>query len=176
MKTKLAHLLALAAIVALMALAGCGGGDGGGHYGNGGSTGSEETAAATAAPNPEEGATFVSVAAVPGLGRVIVDSKGLTLYSFAADGDGASTCYGRCATTWPPLLSAGEPFASNGAQPALVGTAKRKDGATQVTYAGRPLYTYAADQAPGDASGDGLHSFGDAWRAMTPSGTAPGGS
>ncbi len=162
----------LLALAAALALAGCGGdgGEAGGGYGS-----QRDGAAETAvAPNPEEGATFVSVAAVPELGRVLVDSRGLTLYSFERDQGAEPSCYGECAAAWPPLLSDGDPHASNGAIPAKVGSTERRDGSVQVTYAGRPLYTYAQDQAPGDAGGEGVVSFGGEWLALTPSGAAAG--
>ncbi len=166
----------LLALVAALAIAGCGGGDdgtGGGAYGNKSGQPDETT---EAAPNPEEGATFVSVAAVPGLGRVLVDSRGLTLYDFHKDQGTESSCYGGCAKVWPPLLTEGEPHASNGAIPSKLGTTERSDGTVQVTYAGHPLYTYAEDQQPGDANGNDIDSFGAEWYALTPSGAEPGAS
>ncbi len=163
----------LLALIAALLIAGCGddGGAGGGYGGKGGDT----TAAVdtTAAPNPEEGATFVSVAAVPSLGRVLVDSSGLTLYDFHKDQGTTSSCYDECAGIWPPLLTDGAPHASNGAQAGLLGTTQRKDGTTQVTYAGHPLYTYVEDKGPGDAKGNDIDSFGGEWYALTPSGAEP---
>lgn len=165
----------LLALIAALAIAGCGGGDGtGGAYGNKGGTSTATTA--EAAPNPEEGATFVSVAAVPSLGRVLVDSSGLTLYDFHKDQGTESACYGECAKVWPPLLTDGEPHASNGAIPGKLGTTERSDGTVQVTYAGHPLYTYAEDRKPGDANGNDIDSFGGQWYALTPSGAEPGGA
>ena len=143
----------LLALVAALVIAGCGGGDGARRRPVKKSAATTETV--EAAPNPEEGATFVSVAAVPGLGRVLVDSRGLTLYDFHGHKGTESSCYGGCAKVWPPLLSEGEPHASNGAIPGKLGTTERKDGTTQVTYAGHPLYTYAEDKGPGDANGNG---------------------
>jgi predicted lipoprotein with Yx(FWY)xxD motif len=165
----------LLALAAALLIAGCGGGDGsGGAYGGKGNAATGATTDTTAAaPNPEEGATFVSVAAVPKLGRVIVDSNGLTLYDFHKDKGTTSSCYGECAGVWPPLLTDGQPHASNGAQAGLLGMTKRKDGTTQVTYAGHPLYTYVEDKGPGDATGNDFTSFGAQWYALTPSGAEP---
>lgn len=164
----------LLTLVAALVIAGCGGGDGtgssGGAYGGKGGQVGDTT---ESAPNPEEGAIFVSVAAVPELGRVLVDSNGLTLYDFHKDQGTTSSCYDECAAVWPPLLSDGEPHASNGAQAGLLGTTKRKDGTTQVTYAGHPLYTYVEDKSPGDANGNDIDSFGAEWYALTPSGAEP---
>jgi predicted lipoprotein with Yx(FWY)xxD motif len=180
MRTKrtITLLLALGAVAAL-AIAGCGGGgdssgtdSGGGAYGG---KGSAYAAPVETAPNPEEGATFVSVAAAPQLGQILVDSKGLTLYDFAKDKGTESACYGECAEVWPPLLSEGEPHASNGAAPSKLGTTRRKDGTEQVTYAGHPLYTYVTDKKPGEANGNDISSFGAEWYALEPSGAEAGG-
>lgn len=164
--------------VALLALFGalvpvaCGGGSGGGYGDRAG--GGVETTTPTAAPNPEEGATFVSLASVPGLGLVLVDSSGRTLYAFSADGGGESSCYGGCAETWPPLLTEGEPFASNGAAPGRLGTGERRDGGDQVTYAGHRLYTYTGDKGPGEANGNGLTAAGGTWTALKSNGEPAG--
>lgn len=165
------HALALLALLAALAIAGCGGdgnGSGGAYGGKGSATGGGDTGAQapTAAPNPEEGATFVSLGNVPELGLVLVDSKGYTLYDFHKDKGTTSSCYGACAKIWPPLLTEGKPHPSNGAQESLLGTSKRRDGTTQVTYAGHPLYTYAADRKPGEANGNDFSSFGAEWYAL----------
>lgn len=162
--------LALLALSATLLAAGCGG-DGGG-YGN--RDGAGTAAAPTAAPNPEEGATFVSLASVPGLGLILVDSAGRTLYGFDADRDGEPSCYGECAATWPPLVTVGEPYPGNGAAAARLGTAERRDGAVQVTYAGHPLYAYSRDEGPGEATGDGASSFGGTWFALRSNGEPAG--
>jgi len=183
--TRKTHAFALLALAAALAIAGCGGGDGtsagGGYgYGNGGKGGSAgggtESAGAyapTSAPNPEEGATFVSLGNVPDLGLVLVDSKGYTLYDFHKDKGSESSCYGGCARIWPPLLTEGEPHPSNGAQGSLLGTTERKDGTTQVTYNGWPLYTYAADKKPGEANGNDFSAFGAQWYALMGNGEEP---
>jgi len=166
----------LLVLLASLAIAGCGSGDGsGGGYGNKGGTGAGTDAAETTevAPNPEEGATFVSVASVSDLGQVLVDSAGHTLYDFHKDKGTTSSCYGGCEAAWPPLLTEGEPHASNGAQEGLLGTSKRRDGSEQVTYAGHPLYTYGGDKGPGEANGNDIDSFGAEWYALTPSGAEP---
>ena len=165
---RIAALLAAVALVAALALAGCGGEDAPESRGYGG--GDSTAGDITAAPNPEEGAIFVSVASVDGLGQVLVDSAGHTLYDFRGDGGATSSCYGACAEAWPPLLTTGEPHPSNGADGTLLGVSKRKDGSEQVTYAGHPLYTYTGDKGPGEANGNGVEAFGAAWFALTPSG------
>jgi predicted lipoprotein with Yx(FWY)xxD motif len=160
------------ALIALLAVAGCGSGDdspGSGGYGSGG--GSTTTATAASSESTSGGtAAIVSVTTVPALGKVIVDSKGFTLYDFHKDEGGKSACYGACAKVWPPLTSEGKPQAGEGAVASKLGTTKRKDGTLQVTYAGWPLYTYAADKKPGDANGNDIDSFGAEWYALLPSG------
>jgi predicted lipoprotein with Yx(FWY)xxD motif len=148
--------------------AGCGGG-------SGSSTTASTEATKTAAtppvakppPNAEEGTVFVSLGSAPGLGEVLVDSEGHTLYAFSGE-----DCEGACAKAWPPLVDeTGEPQPSNGTAAARLGTVERPDGSTQVTYAGHPLYTFGGDQQPGEANGAGQSAFGGTWTALKGSGT-----
>jgi predicted lipoprotein with Yx(FWY)xxD motif len=106
---------------------------------------------------------------------VIVDSRGHTLYVFRGDRGAESSCYGECAAVWPALSTKGPPQAGNGADAAKLGTGERRDGSTQVTYAGQPLYTYAEDKRPGEAEGNGIESFGAEWYALEPNGAEPEG-
>ena len=126
-------------------------------------------------PNAEEGTVFVSLGSAAGLGQVLVDSEGHTLYAFSGDGEGTPTCEGACAKAWPPLLvEQGEPEPSNGAGASRLGTVKRADGTRQVTYAGHPLYSFSGDKSPGQANGNGSTAFGGTWTALKGSG-APAG-
>jgi predicted lipoprotein with Yx(FWY)xxD motif len=104
------------------------------------------------------------------LGRILVDGKGRTLYLFEKDKNRRSACYGACATYWPPLLTHGKPVARAGVKKSLLGTTRRSNGSTQVTYAGHPLYRFALDRKPGDTSGQGLQEFGGGWDAVSPAG------
>lgn len=104
------------------------------------------------------------------IGKVVANSKGITLYMFRKDSKTASGCNGACATTWPPLVTSGKPTAGAGLKASLIGTIKRKDGKLQVTYKGHPLYTYVADKAPGQTKGEGSKLFGAGWYALTPTG------
>ncbi|OLB91877.1 MAG: hypothetical protein AUI15_22215 [Actinobacteria bacterium 13_2_20CM_2_66_6] len=104
------------------------------------------------------------------LGQILVDGNGRTLYLFEADTSSASTCYGSCATYWPPLLTGGPPQAGAGAKTSLLGTTKRNDGTTEVTYAGHPLYYVVTDHNPGDATGQRVNNFGAAWDVVGPDG------
>lgn len=103
------------------------------------------------------------------LGTVLVDSQGYVLYWFANDTASASNCSGSCATYWPPVI--GTPTLASGVTlSGHLGTVKRANGQLQATYDGHPLYTYAADKSPGQASGNDLNASGGLWWAMTPSG------
>jgi predicted lipoprotein with Yx(FWY)xxD motif len=104
------------------------------------------------------------------LGRIVVDSKGRTLYLFEKDKNRRSACNGQCATYWPPLLSRGKPLAGPGIKRSLLGTTRRKNGTEQVTYAGHPLYRYVGDSSPGQTTGEGSQGFGAAWDVVSPAG------
>jgi predicted lipoprotein with Yx(FWY)xxD motif len=164
--------IAVLALVSLLALAGCGGSDSssnsGGVYGGGGG----ETAEATKPASSESGGSgaVVTASTAGDLGKVIVDSKGMTLYDFHKDKGDKSACYGACAKGWPPLLSEGKPQAGEGAMASKLGTVERNDGTTQVTYAGHPLYTFVEDKKPGEANGNDVDAFGAEWYALQPSG------
>jgi predicted lipoprotein with Yx(FWY)xxD motif len=104
------------------------------------------------------------------LGRIVVDSRGRTLYLFEKDKGRRSTCYGACAAYWPPVLAHGKPKAGSGLKQSLVGTTRRRNGTVQVTYAGHPLYRYAGDTRPGQTTGAGLQDFGGGWDPLSPAG------
>jgi len=87
------------------------------------------------------------------VGAVLVDARGHSLYLRTIDGSRKSTCYGSCAAAWPPFVTSGTPRAGSGVKQALLGTAKRKDGTLQVTYAGHPLYFFGQDTKAGQISG-----------------------
>jgi predicted lipoprotein with Yx(FWY)xxD motif len=110
------------------------------------------------------------------LGRIVVDGQSHTLYLFAKDKNGKSACSGACAQNWPPLLTKGTPKAGTGAKASLLGTTKRADGTTQVTYNKHPLYTFIADQGKrGSTKGERLDAFGGRWYVVTAKGTAKTG-
>jgi predicted lipoprotein with Yx(FWY)xxD motif len=153
-----AALLSLAA-VALIA-AGCGG--------------SSNSMSSPSTSSSQEGrASTVSAGETPELGAVLVDSEGLTVYAFGKDQGMTSSCYGACAEAWPPVTTKGTPTSGEGAMSSQLGTTKRKDGTTQVTYAGHPLYTFVEDRSPGEANGNGVTAFGAEWTALDEGGSAP---
>jgi predicted lipoprotein with Yx(FWY)xxD motif len=90
------------------------------------------------------------------LGKFLADADGRSLYIFTKDTKDTSNCYGKCETAWPPLLQSGKPTVGDGVDATLLGTTQRKDGSMQVTFAGMPLYYYAADQKAGDVTGQGV--------------------
>jgi predicted lipoprotein with Yx(FWY)xxD motif len=172
------------AVAAALAAAGCGGSSGSSEssvYGAGEGTGSTRAASGESGAgryggesSSASGSGAVSVASVGDLGKVLVDTEGLTLYYFEKDKGGNSACYGACASAWPPLTTNGKPQAMSGAASSKLGTTKRRDGTTQVTYAGWPLYTYTADSKPGEDNGTDVDSFGGAWYPLHPNGEKAG--
>jgi predicted lipoprotein with Yx(FWY)xxD motif len=108
---------------------------------------------------------------VRGLGDIVTDGRGFTLYIYRADHQGPSVCTGVCAAQWPPLVlpsGARRPVAGPGVNPALLGTARRADGVLQVTYNRWPLYLWHLDFAPGQATGQ-AEDMG-AWYTLSVSG------
>ena len=90
-------------------------------------------------------------------GGMLVNSAGMTLYTFDKDtaGSGKSSCNGPCATLWPPAIADADAKAAG--ELTLV---TRDDGAKQWAYKGKPLYLYATDKKAGDMTGD---NFKDVW-------------
>jgi predicted lipoprotein with Yx(FWY)xxD motif len=154
------HLGAAGALVVVLAIAGCGGGS------------SSKQSAKTTSTKPaaaKRAAATVSLRSTK-LGPILVDAQGRTLYLFEADKTTKSTCDGACASAWPPLTVTGMPTAGTGIKASLLGTSKRGDGTTEVTYAGHPLYGYAGDTAAGDTTGQGLDQFGAEWYVLSAAG------
>jgi predicted lipoprotein with Yx(FWY)xxD motif len=112
---------------------------------------------APAAPGAGAGLRTVTIAGT----AVLANARGFTLYSFAPDTPTTSRCYGSCAAYWPPAT--GTATASPGL-PGRISTITRTDGTRQLTYNGHPLYTYIADTAPGQASGNNINLNGGLWR------------
>jgi predicted lipoprotein with Yx(FWY)xxD motif len=108
--------------------------------------------------------------ATTSLGRILVDSRGHTLYLFGKDKNGKSACSGACATAWPPLIATAKPRAGAGAEASRLGTTRRADGRLQVTYNHHPVYTFVKDTKKGQTNGEGLNAFGGTWDALSPAG------
>ncbi len=95
---------------------------------------------------------------VTGLGTILVDGSGHTLYAYMPDRRGPSKCTGRCASEWPPLLlprGSRRPVGGRGVRSSLLGTTRRRNGRLQVTYDRWPLYLYERDASPGEITGQG---------------------
>jgi predicted lipoprotein with Yx(FWY)xxD motif len=115
-------------------------------------------------------AAVVAVSSSSELGEFLVDAEGRTLYVFLNDSSGTSVCSGDCETNWPPAtLGEGQSPAGSGVS-AELGTIERDDGTLQLTLDGWPLYRYAADTAPGDATGEGV---GGVWFVARADGSVP---
>jgi predicted lipoprotein with Yx(FWY)xxD motif len=160
--TKRLYGLALAALFALGLLAGCGSSN---------DTSSDSSAAAsttkTAAsdPVPASGPATINTAQFE-IGTVLVNREGKTLYLFEKDTSAESTCSDACAESWPPVTTDGTPLHGDGVIVSMLGMSKRSDGTTQVTYGGRPLYSYSGDSSPGDTRGQEADAFGGEWYAV----------
>lgn len=112
---------------------------------------------------------------IAGLGTVVVDGQGITVYTYATDRRGGpSRCYGISAVQWPTLVlptGVDRSMAGPGVSSALIGAVPRTDGTTQVTYDGWPLYLWPPDRAPGQATGQALTNAGGLWYVLRPNGT-----
>jgi predicted lipoprotein with Yx(FWY)xxD motif len=129
-------------------------------------------ASASAAPQHETSAAAVKTAKVKGLGVILVNAKGRTLYTFAKDQRRHVTCTGKCAKYWPPLKAkgAGKPTAAGAAKSKLLGADMSPAGGEVVTYNKWPLYTYLGDGGAGQANGQDVNLNGGKWYVITPSG------
>jgi predicted lipoprotein with Yx(FWY)xxD motif len=168
LRRPLVALVALATVGVLAA--GCGssssgsGGSGGGLYGG------------SSAPTTAPSAVATVSAASTSLGTILVDGSGRTLYLFEKDQSDQSACAGACAAAWPVDQSSGTPKAGNGVKASMLGTIKRGDNTTQVTYNQHPLYYYQGDSGAGQQNGQGLEAFGAKWFVVNPAGGAVTGA
>ncbi len=106
-----------------------------------------------------------------GLGTVLVDAHGRTLYELSVDTPGRIACAGTCAAIWPPYtVPAGTKPMSGGGVAATLTTVRRPDGTMQVEADGHPLYDYSRDTGAGQTSGEGVQDTGGTWYALTEGG------
>jgi predicted lipoprotein with Yx(FWY)xxD motif len=111
------------------------------------------------------GKTVAGEATAPSLHKtVLTNTKGLTLYTLVGETHGKFICTGSCLKAWPPLLVAAGTTPKG---PVKLGTIKRPEGKTQVTFKGMPVYTFSGDSKKGEANGEGLKDVG-VWHAVTP--------
>jgi predicted lipoprotein with Yx(FWY)xxD motif len=108
----------------------------------------------------------VATTANTALGEILVDGKGMTLYMFTKDTQGASVCKGACETNWP-IFYAGNLQVSGNLKAADFTTITRDDGTKQTAYRGMPLYYWVKDLKPGDTTGQGV---GSVWYVLNSGG------
>jgi predicted lipoprotein with Yx(FWY)xxD motif len=120
--------------------------------------------------SPAPAGTGVKTAASD-FGVILFDSTGQAIYLFDKEKSATSACYGACAEAWPPVLTKGPPKALGGVKQSLLGTTKRTDGTTQVTYGGHPLYFYA-HEAKNEVKCHNVEGFGGLWLVVTTDGRA----
>jgi predicted lipoprotein with Yx(FWY)xxD motif len=124
----------------------------------GSSNNSSTTNASTGSATPaSSGGATVSTMSVGSIGNALVDSNGAVLYTNNKDTGSKVACTGSCAGIWVPLAapSSGQPTSGDASVQAKLGVVKTPDGASQVTYEGKPLYTFVQD-SPGQATGNGV--------------------
>jgi predicted lipoprotein with Yx(FWY)xxD motif len=160
-------LLATGGLAAILALAGCGGG-----YA---SPPAHSTTTGNSSGSGSSTATKFSTANVSGVGNVVVDGKGRTVYILTSAGKKNVPCTDAsgCTGVWPDLpLPNGTSAATagSGVDASLLGTMKLSDGETYPTYNGYLMYEYTGDMAGGEANGQGLKSYGGTWYVLDPSG------
>jgi predicted lipoprotein with Yx(FWY)xxD motif len=127
------------------------------------------TAAPAAMAGPRTSSATVTIH-TSSYGRILFDGRGFALYTFSHDSRGRSSCSGACAKAWPPYLVKHAPSAGPGLNGSLLGSVRRADGTTQVTYAGRPLYYYVGDRKAGQILCQGVSQFGGRWLVVRANG------
>jgi predicted lipoprotein with Yx(FWY)xxD motif len=150
---KMPTLVALTA-TALLTLSACGNGS-----------------SSSTAQQPAGGGTAAHALSVAetSLGKVLVDGRGMTLYTLSADGRDRSTCSTQCLQFWPAVAPA-----KGSRLTVTTGKTETPDGTAIATVAGHPVYSFSQDQQPGDVNGEGVEEFGGVWHAVSPSGQPVG--
>jgi predicted lipoprotein with Yx(FWY)xxD motif len=162
--------LFIPALAASLALVACGSSS----NDSGSSSQAGSTPAGASSSSSGESAAVVKSASNATLGTtVLVDAQGMTLYHLSGEQNGKLICTSSaCVGVWHPVsVASGTPSGSVGS----LGTVKRPDGTVQVTYKGMPLYTFASDQKPGEANGQGIKDVGT-WSAVTVSANSSSGA
>jgi predicted lipoprotein with Yx(FWY)xxD motif len=137
-----------------------------------GSSDDGSTSDVAAPPAATSTAPGVLAVANSGLGQVLVDTAGKTVYLFASDSAGTSSCSGPCLVAWPAVPAPANLPTSLPGVTGKIGTMARPDGTSQLTVNGLPVYTFKGDTGPGTTKGQGSTGFGALWSAVSPSGTA----
>lgn len=121
------------------------------------------------APGAAMAGTLIRIYDSPSFGPVLTDGRGQAIYAFTYDRRNRTRCYGECARDWPPVKTAGKPRAGKRVDADLLDTIKRRDGSTQVTYKGWPLYFYR-NEGRRQIFCQNVFSFGGRWLVIRPSG------
>ena len=137
----------------------------------GGASNAASSAAAPSSSAAPAGGGAVIASASTGLGMILVNAQGRTIYDFANDTGSTSTCNGECAHDWMPVVAPAAVPASVSGVPAELGSTKRDDGTQQLTVAGHPVYTFEGDSAPGQTNGNGINLNGGLWTVVAPDGS-----
>ncbi len=122
-----------------------------------------------AGARPHRRAGTVVVTGDSAYGPMLFDRTMQAIYLFDKEQTSTPQCYGECAEAWPPVLTAGPPRAGRGADASLLGTVRRRDGSTQITYGGHPLYFYAHEGKNQVLCHD-IREYGGLWLVVTPEG------
>ena len=142
-----------------------------------GSSGGTTAASSGASSTAPTG--VVSARQLSGVGAVLVTSSGMTIYTpkTPAEVNGNIKCTGSCLSFWFPVTTSSVNLPSSGL-PGKLGTIQLPDGTTQLTYNGRPLYTFRLDTAAGQAHGnnytDSFNGTTFTWQVVTASGKPAG--
>jgi predicted lipoprotein with Yx(FWY)xxD motif len=134
---------------------------------------SDPTTAASpssARPTSAEPGTAIKVADSQ-FGTILFDRSGQAIYLFDKEATSRPECYDACAAAWPPVLTSGAPVATAGVRDDALGTTSRRDGTTQITYAGHPLYYYA-HEGKNEVLCHNIREYGGRWLVVTPTGKA----
>jgi predicted lipoprotein with Yx(FWY)xxD motif len=140
---------------------------------------SPSPSAGSPSPSPSAGSPSPSTSAAPAgtriiaadsnFGQILYDASGQAIYLFDAEESDRPECYDACSEAWPPVLTDGPPRATGDIRSDLLGTTRRSDGSTQVTYGGHPLYFYA-DEGKYQVLCHNIEGFGGTWLAVQPKG------
>jgi predicted lipoprotein with Yx(FWY)xxD motif len=168
------RLLLLMLAIAALAAAGCGSDSDDGDD-DGGSQAAAQTETTPRAPErkpaePKPGTTIRLGDSQ--FGKILFDRAGQAIYLFDKERSDRAECYGECAAAWPPVFTEGEPRAGAGIDQKLLGTTKRRDGKTQVTYNGHPLYFYA-HEGRNEVKCHNVREFGGLWLVLNGAGEVP---
>jgi predicted lipoprotein with Yx(FWY)xxD motif len=156
--------LSIPTIAASLLLAACGSGS------SSNTTSSSAGAQSSAQTSSAASSAVIKTASNATLGTILVDGQGMTLYHLSGEHAGKFICTSSaCLAVWHPMLA---PAGGAPSGVGSLGTVTRSDGTVQVTYKGTPLYTFAQDKQPGEATGQGIKDVGT-WSVVKTSSTSP---